>query len=538
MHNISKISKFPRRLMTFFLFSLFFFVSSVYAQGQNLLTNPGFEQPFSALDGSPPRQVAQGWQPWHVGGGQSASENVQPEYYPASDVTNGLGVPRVRSGSDAQQYHSFFATHDGGLFQRVVNGLKVGDSLRFSVYVYVWSSTFDNPDKSEDDGGVVVQVGIDPKGGVNGESGDIIWSAPAIQYDAYNEYSVTATAAANAVTVFIRSTVTTPVQNNNVYVDDATLVVSGSTSSPTLTPKPTNTSVPPTTTLTPPPSFTPTKATSNTPSASTASATTLPVSPTATSTTIPGSTVVPSHTVTSVSPTTSSSTTATNTPVPLPTSTPSASPTTVPIGSEFPGRIIHTVQAGDKVVNLATLYGSSVDAIIAANGLNPSAFIRVGQPLIIPVRLAAPATSTPSATPLVPVPPPTSSVPGTGTTTTYVVQAGDTLGRIALRFNTSVAALSQLNGIANPNIIRPGQRLAIPVAGGGGGSPPAITQPAVTSVAPTATSVPEPRTYIVQPGDTLFRIAVRFRVSMSQIAQANNISDFNRVYVGQVLIIP
>src|SRR6185369_1538885 len=194
----------------------------VSAQNQNLLANPGFEQHFSTVAGSHPRQVAQGWSPWNISGGPSASENVQPEYYPASDVTDGLGVPRIRNGSDAQQYHSFFATHDGGLFQSV-GGVTSGTQLRFSAYVYVWSSTFDDPNKSEQPGGVVVQVGIDPAGGTDGSSASIVWSAPSIQYDAYNQYSVTASTTNSTVTVWIRSTVSTPVKNTNIYVDDASL---------------------------------------------------------------------------------------------------------------------------------------------------------------------------------------------------------------------------------------------------------------------------------------------------------------------------
>ncbi|MBI1294315.1 LysM peptidoglycan-binding domain-containing protein [bacterium] len=47
-------------------------------------------------------------------------------------------------------------------------------------------------------------------------------------------------------------------------------------------------------------------------------------------------------------------------------------------------------------------------------------------------------------------------------TTTYVVQRGDTLFSIARRFGTTVAELSRLNGITNPNLIRVGQRLRIP----------------------------------------------------------------------------
>lgn len=526
-----KMTKQWMRVMTCCLLGLLLFVTNISAQGQNLLTNPGFEAPFETFEGSPPRQVAQGWLPWHIGGGQSASENVPPEYYPASDVANGLGVPRIRSGNDAQQYHSFFATHDGGILQRVTSGLKVGDQLRFSVYAYIWSSTFDNPDESEDDGGVVFQIGIDPNGGTNGESRDIIWSAPSIQYDAYNDYSVIAIAARNAVTVFIRSTVSTPVQNNNIYVDDAALVVVGAISSPTSTFTPSNTSVPPTTIPSPSPSPT---VTDITPTSDADVDTAVPVPSTATYTSIPSTTII-SSTIAPVSTATPTNTSLPSSP--SPTIVPSVAPTNVPISSEFPGRIIHIVQTGDKVVNLAALYGSSIEAIIEVNGLSPSAFIRVGQPLIIPVRLAAPATSTPTLTPPALETPPTTNQPVTGTTSTYVVQPGDTLSRIAARFNTSVAALAQLNGIANPNIIRPGQRLVIPVTSGGGSSP-AATQVGLTSATPTSTPVAQSRTYVVQPGDTLFRIALRFQVAMSQIAQVNNISDFNRVYVGQILVIP
>ena len=52
----------------------------------------------------------------------------------------------------------------------------------------------------------------------------------------------------------------------------------------------------------------------------------------------------------------------------------------------------------------------------------------------------------------------------------YTVRFGDTLSGIAWRFGTSVGALMAANGIANPNYIRVGQRLAIPGGGPGGTS--------------------------------------------------------------------
>jgi LysM repeat protein len=516
----------------------------VMGQGANLLTNPGFEQPFTTVDGVPPRQVAQGWQPWHIGGGQTSSENRQPEYYPASDATNGLGVPRIRNGSDAQQYLSFFATHDGGVYQRVT-GFVAGASLRFSAFLYVWSSTFDDVNLSENPGGVAVQVGIDPTGGTSAESADIIWSDSVVQYDAYNEYIVTATASANAVTVFIRSTVTTTVKNTNVYMDDASLTVGGAATAvsnlatPTQPVAATNT----TAATVRPTTQTPTRL----PASATVAATLVPstnnpaVTVTATlvrptNTNQPANTPRPTNTTVASVPTTTPTVAAptptqplpTPTQAVLPTSTPVLSPT--PISNMFPGTVQHVVREGDIVVNLANLYGSSIDAIIAANDLGPSAFLRIGQVLVIPVRLRSPATSTPTITPVIPptsvvVVPPT---PAPGSTTTYIIQPGDTLSRIAARFNTTARAIAQLNGITNLNVIRWGQRLIIPVGDTGSGQPPAATS------APPA----QPTTYTVRPGDTLFRIALRFGVPMSRLMEANRVVNAARIFVGQVLTIP
>lgn len=522
------------------MFAFLLASGSVAAQSQNLLTNPGFEQPFSSVAGTPPRQVAQGWTPWNIGGGQSASENVQPEYYPASDVTNGLGVPRFRNGTDAQQYWTFFATHDGGLFQRVT-GVTSGQQLRFSAYVYVWSSAFDDPNTSEDPGGVVVQVGIDPAGGTDGSSSSIVWSAPSIQYDSYNEYSVTASATGTAVTVWVRSTVTTPVKNTNIYVDDASLgSASGAvpTNTSVVAATATRTNVPPTATV-----VVPTATRTNVPPTST----TVVQSPTATGVVVQSPTATgvvveqPTATVEVIQPTNTIEVvipTSTTAPV-EPTATQEISATSTPVGGvdnvQFPGRIVHIVRSGDTVGNLATLYGSNIDAIIASNNLPESALIKVGQGLVIPVRLLPPATSTPTATPLVPVATATSDVNAPIPGNIYIIQPGDTLGRIAARFNTTIATLAQLNGITNPNTIYSGQRLIIPVVGDGGGLGPAPQpQPATSTPVPVA----EPTTYIVRYGDSLFNIALRFRVTVSQLVQANGISDPNRVYVGQRLVIP
>jgi LysM repeat protein len=394
------------------------------------------------------------------------------------------------------------------------------------VSAYVWSSAFDDPGASDEDGGVLVQVGIDPAGGEDGQNSGIVWSELVQQYDAYVQHTVSTAATGAAATVFVRAIVSFPTKNNVVYLDDASLTVGGGTA-PTATPiAPTPTTV------------------ANNPTATPVAPTATPVAPTATTaannpTATPAA---PTATPTVAAPT---STPAPPTATPVPP-TPSVAPPTntpVPISNDFPGRIIHTVRPGDTVSRLATLYGSTTQAIISANGLDEQALIFVGQGLVVPVRLTAPATSTPlppTATPQVIVvtatqaaPAPT-AVPTTapGGTTVYVVQPGDTLRRIALRFNTTVSALAQLNGITNINYIQVGQRLNVP------GAPQSPTPvPPTSAPGPTATPA-QARTYRVQPGDNLFRIALRFGVSMRALQQVNGIIDPNRIFWGQVLTIP
>jgi LysM repeat protein len=123
--------------------------------------------------------------------------------------------------------------------------------------------------------------------------------------------------------------------------------------------------------------------------------------------------------------------------------------------------------------------------------------------------------------------------PAAPAATTYTVQPGDTLYRIALRFGTTVEAIAQANNIVNPNLIYVGQVLTIP----DGGSPP----PTPVPPPPGATATPPPPgggTYTVRPGDTLSHIGLLFGVSWQSIAQANGIAYPYIIYVGQQLVIP
>ena len=101
-------------------------------------------------------------------------------------------------------------------------------------------------------------------------------------------------------------------------------------------------------------------------------------------------------------------------------------------------------------------------------------------------------------------------------TVTYTVQPGDTLSGIAAAYNTTYQHLADINGIANPNLIYPGQVLTI--SGGG-------------------TSAPQQTVYTVQPGDTLSGIAAAYGTTYQRLAAVNGISNPNLIYPGQQIVI-
>ncbi|MFN8473141.1 MAG: LysM peptidoglycan-binding domain-containing protein [Anaerolineae bacterium] len=207
------------------------------------------------------------------------------------------------------------------------------------------------------------------------------------------------------------------------------------------------------------------------------------------------------------------------TPTPEPTGGPGPGPeptSTVvppPPGGGGGPTCTYVVRPGDTVSAIAFRNGTTVAAIVNANGLADPDHIKVGQTLIIPDCSGNPVPPEPGPPP----PPGPQCIP-------YVVQPGDTVLGLAQRFGTSVAAIVDANHLANPHLIRAGQTLIICP-----GDHPAPPQP------------PSPccgRPYIVKPGDTLSAIALRFNTTVYALARANNLANPNAIYVGQVLNVP
>lgn len=104
-------------------------------------------------------------------------------------------------------------------------------------------------------------------------------------------------------------------------------------------------------------------------------------------------------------------------------------------------------------------------------------------------------------------------------TTVYVVRRGDNLGSIARRHSTTVREIQTLNNLRG-TVIHPGQRLVV--------SGPAPTPPAASSA--------EGNVHVVRRGETLGIIASRYRVSVNNIMQWNNLSS-TVIQPGQQLVV-
>ena len=102
----------------------------------------------------------------------------------------------------------------------------------------------------------------------------------------------------------------------------------------------------------------------------------------------------------------------------------------------------------------------------------------------------------------------------------HIVQWGESLTLIAMRYGVTTASIAQANSLANPNFIYAGQSLVIPA----GAAP-------VPQAGPTTA-------YTVQRGDTVNAIAARYGTTATQLASANGLWNPNFIYVGQVLQVP
>ncbi|WP_394531651.1 peptidoglycan-binding protein [Priestia aryabhattai] len=177
----------------------------------------------------------------------------------------------------------------------------------------------------------------------------------------------------------------------------------------------------------------------------------------------------------------------------------------------------HKVKAGETLFSISQQHNVTVEDLKKWNGLS-STLIYANQTLQIG------STSTDSSS---------SSTPTTTSSNhTYTVKSGDTLYRIAKNNGTSVQQLKEWNNLSS-HLIYVNQVLKINGTGTVSSSPSAPVQEK-TNETQASPAPSNSKSYKVQPGDTMWSVAQRHGISISQLKQWNNLSS-NTIYINQVL---
>ena len=178
----------------------------------------------------------------------------------------------------------------------------------------------------------------------------------------------------------------------------------------------------------------------------------------------------------------------------------------------------YTVQSGDTLSGIANRFSTTVNHLASLNDISNPNRIYVGQRLLVRQQTSSQTNTNNTNT--------SSNTTNTSSsaTGTYTVQSGDTLSGIANKFGTNYESLANLNNISNPNRIYVGQVLKLSANSNTASS----AHQATTNATPVGS-------YSVKAGDSLSAIAARYGMSYETLARLNNISDPNRIYVGQTL---
>lgn len=204
----------------------------------------------------------------------------------------------------------------------------------------------------------------------------------------------------------------------------------------------------------------------------------------------------------------------------------------------------YIVKKGDTLSKIALTYKTNVKELKTINGLKTD-LIFINQKLAVPAEKQT-ITIKPATVPKAPP-----AVPASGSV--YTVVKGDTLGKIASTKKTTVANLKKWNTLRS-DLIFIGQKLivtdpaAVKQEQAKPNAPTTVKQPAVQPSKPkppanqaanqsAATSAGKYQSYTVKSGDTLGKISIQFKTTVSEIKSLNKLTS-DLIRIGQVLQVP
>lgn len=250
-----------------------------------------------------------------------------------------------------------------------------------------------------------------------------------------------------------------------------------------------------------------------------------------------------------------------------------------------PEYTIYVVQNGDYLAKISKKFNVTIASIKRLNPSIKKDIVRVGQKLKLPGKIdvgvqTAPATAV-AATPAKKSAAKKSYTPYTGATKEYVVVNGDTLGSIAYGNGINIRQLKELNGLSSDSL-KIGQKLKVPaekvvtakksapvkeekvVAAAEVKKPAevveeqkteeaAVAAPVVDAAPAVATEVAADKaaesaapakadapaaTYVVQEGDDMTGVSIRWGVSAAEIRELNNLAEGDQLVPGQIIKLP
>lgn len=208
---------------------------------------------------------------------------------------------------------------------------------------------------------------------------------------------------------------------------------------------------------------------------------------------------------------------------------------------------VYIVKSGDNLTRIAQQYQIDIEQLAKINNISSQSQLNIGQRLIVPINNNVENNSTKSSSNKSSANKNTSVATKKTSTTAknnantarrtteerYRVQYGDTLSNIAKQYNVSINQLALANNMEINDTLFFGQLLTIPKQG------EVYEAAAQTNTSSkSATKVSDSQTYVVKQGDSLMKVAQKYKVNFRELAKLNNLNYYDHLLIGQTLKIP